>query len=248
MIASTRKGRNTGPGRPRTIATTSASTRMMGSAIRKIFTFRRKARAICGNVSLNSPLLRNALLNSSQPGEWTIANPSPPKTTTVLAMAIRRPRRPLFKEALLQDGDADDLGEPGRLDLRQRAVFLHRRERRVDAAAEGVPLLEDHPEVLAGRARELAEDLRVRHLHGRDVERGRQVDDDAVDELVFQREDRLVVRVEDLDALRLDRRADERVARGAELRGERVRLQRGDRLRLRDRRPVPHDDRLVHVV
>ena len=92
-----------------------------------------------------------------------------------------------------------------------------------DAGGERVALREDHAEVLAaGRRRELAEDLRVRHLRGRDVERGRQVDDEAVDLLVLQRLHRAGVlrgrppaAVDGLIVV-----GDERVARRAELRAE----------------------------
>jgi hypothetical protein len=50
-MASTRTGKNTGPGSPRRTARRRAKTRMKASAIRKIFTFSRKAREISGNES-----------------------------------------------------------------------------------------------------------------------------------------------------------------------------------------------------
>ena len=66
-------------------------------------------------------------------------------------------------------------------------------------AVSGLPFASTTPKwsVAAARVLELAEDLAVRHLHGRDVERGRQVDDEAVDLLVLQREHRAGVRRED---------------------------------------------------
>jgi hypothetical protein len=51
-IASARIGKKTGPGRLRRTARASAVTRMIASAMQKIFTFSRKARAMPGNESL----------------------------------------------------------------------------------------------------------------------------------------------------------------------------------------------------
>jgi hypothetical protein len=64
--------------------------------MQKIFTLSRKAWAISGKLAEKISQLRNALRNSSHPGDSTIAKASPVKTTAVLAAAIRRPRRPLF--------------------------------------------------------------------------------------------------------------------------------------------------------
>ena len=117
-------------------------------------------------------------------------------------------------------------------------------------ATSGLPLLEDHPEaLLAPRRRELADDLAVRHLHRRDVERGRQVDDEAVDLAVLERRDRRVVRVVDRDGRRgLDGVDDVLVARRPELGAELVLLQARLRAHRGDRLALEADDRLVDVV
>ena len=162
-----------------------------------------------------------------------IATASNVKKTTVLATAMTTPRRPSPPDitlprileprfsfsVLLQDGRAADLRQPLVLDLRQRPVGLQLRQRLVDTAHERVPLLEDHAEVLAGRARrELAENLAVRHLRRRDVERRRQVDDERVRLAVLQRGDRGIVGVVDGGLLRgLDVVLDVLIARRAEL-------------------------------
>ena len=52
---------------------TSAKTRMNTSAMQKIFTFSRNARAISGNVALNSPQLKKVRRTSGQPGACVIA-------------------------------------------------------------------------------------------------------------------------------------------------------------------------------
>jgi hypothetical protein len=64
--------------------------------MQKIFTLSRNAWAMSGKLALKISQLRNALRNSSHPGDSTIAKASPVKTTAVLAAAIRTPRRPLF--------------------------------------------------------------------------------------------------------------------------------------------------------
>jgi hypothetical protein len=61
--------------------------------MQKIFTFRRKALAISGNVLANSWPSKNWRWISGQPGALTTAKPSPVKTTAVLTRAMTTPRR-----------------------------------------------------------------------------------------------------------------------------------------------------------
>ena len=92
-------------------------------------------------------------------------------------------------------------------------------------------------------------DLAVRHLHRRDVERGRQVDDEPVDLAVLERLHRGVVRVVDLGRrARLDQVDDVVVARRPDLGTQLVLLEAVDRSHRRDRLALAADDRLVHEV
>src|SRR5919204_6565121 len=72
-IASARKGKKTGPGRLRKIATKSANTSTTASAIKKIRTFSANASAMSGNASLKIDPSKNARWTSGQPGEVTTA-------------------------------------------------------------------------------------------------------------------------------------------------------------------------------
>src|SRR6266699_466043 len=137
-IASARMGKNTGPGRERSTATKSASGRMIASAIAKILTFSRNAFAISGKSALNRCPLKKAWWTCGQPGAFTIANASATNTIAVETSAIITPRRPsvapvrprrIFEPrsdsaGLLEDRDGDDLRQPARVDLLQRAVAL----------------------------------------------------------------------------------------------------------------------------
>src|SRR6476660_6559930 len=179
-MPSARSGKNTGPGRLRMTARTSAKTRMNASAIRKILTFSRNARAISGIDALTS----------GQSGACVIATASSVKKITVLSNATVTPRRPspspvtllrIFElrfgfRRLFQHGRVGL--EPFGLQACQRAVSAKRCQRVVYAPDQRVALLEDHAEMLRRAFRwELAEDLAVRDLDGRDVEGGRKVDD-----------------------------------------------------------------------
>src|SRR6266550_2335917 len=261
-MPSARIGKKTGPGRLRRTARTRARTRMNASAIMKIFTFSRNAREISGIDDLNSFQLKNVRLTSGHPGACVIATASTVKKTAVLSTATVTPRRPSPAEVtlprifeprfafrrLFQHGRVGL--EPLGLQARERAVRAELRQRVVDAAHERVSLREDHPEVLrrSGR-RELAQDLALRDLHGRDVERRGQVDHEAVDLLVLESGDRGIVLIEHGRLLRrLDVVDDVVVARRPQLGAELVRLERGDRRRAGDRRSLHHDERLVDVV
>jgi hypothetical protein len=67
---------------------------MKTSAMRKIRTFRRNARAMSGNDSLKTVGSKNACLTSSQPGELTTATTTSPTTTSVLRVATATARLP----------------------------------------------------------------------------------------------------------------------------------------------------------
>jgi hypothetical protein len=70
MIARTRSGKNTGPGRLRRTASASAVTRMIASAMQKIFTFSMNACEIAGYERRYASQSKNAALTSGQLGAW----------------------------------------------------------------------------------------------------------------------------------------------------------------------------------
>ena len=146
---------------PRTTASSSASARMNGSAMQKIFTFSRTRARSPGSRRELSARRRTGAWNSGQPGELTTAKPSAVKTTTVLATAMTTPRRPSLRRRFAKAVYC----RTGTLTTFESQVVwirfsvplrLQRRERLVHARAERVALLEDHPEVLAGRGRRTA--------------------------------------------------------------------------------------------
>ena len=97
--------------------------------------------------------------------------------------------------------------------------------------------------------RQLADDHAVVELGGGDVERGRQVDHDAVDLAVLQRLHRQVVGVVDPRlGRRLDLVGDRGVGGGADLGAELGLLERGDRGRAVDLGALDADHGLGHVV
>ena len=98
-MAIARIGKNTGPRSDRITASSSASTRMMGSAIRKYAMFRRNARAMSGNEWRNSSPLKNACLNAGQFGECRMKKTISETTTSVLIVAIATPRLPSARRA-----------------------------------------------------------------------------------------------------------------------------------------------------
>ena len=67
---------------------------MSTSAIRKIFTLTRKARAISGNDAQKMSQSKNERLTAGQPAEREIARTTSARKTIVLATAIRTPRTP----------------------------------------------------------------------------------------------------------------------------------------------------------
>ena len=112
--ASARIGKNTGPGKPRSTAITSANTRMKTSAIRKIFTLIQKAERMSGNDSSNSCRSKNACLTSSQPDELTTTS-----AMTATKSESRRGRRRRPAAAALRQAAED----PRAAVLVQRGYF-----------------------------------------------------------------------------------------------------------------------------
>src|SRR5262249_11406774 len=147
-------------------------------------------------------------------------------TTIVDTAAITTPRRERRRWAaartarrssdatavteLLQDRRAGRRAEPALLERLQGPRLLEVGDRLADALRQRRALLQERaPRVAAGRA-ELADDLRLGHLHGGEEERGREVDDDRVDLLLLERRHHVVGVVEHL---RLARRLDDLVHR-----------------------------------
>ena len=89
-------------------ATTSASTRMHGSAIRKILTLSRKARRTSGAEARNSAPLKKVSRTAGQPGADTITTARTAKTMTVLA-----------ERARCCGGRAVECGRADRVDVRR---------------------------------------------------------------------------------------------------------------------------------
>ena len=67
---------------------------MKTSAMQKIFTLSKNARAISGIESRNTSQLKNVLFTSGHFGDWVTATAITPKNTTVLASATATLRRP----------------------------------------------------------------------------------------------------------------------------------------------------------
>src|SRR6476646_8100239 len=207
---------------------------------------------------------RNAALTSLQPGERVTTTTTTVTKTAVERRAIATARAsfetgaaapPRIRDlrlsfsGLLQDGCAVGAREPRLLQLLDRAVQPQTIERPVDAGRQLAALREDGAEALrCADGLQPPDDLGCRNLHARDVERGRQVDDDAVDETALERLNRLVVRVVGPARRGLDHVADVRRARRADLGSEPVVLERSDRLRTRDWLALQRDERLVHEV
>src|SRR3954466_11352564 len=89
-----RRGKKTGPGRLRRIASNSPSTRMSSSAIRNSLTLTRNFDATLGSESQKIGPLRNACWKRGQPGALTTMYAVSPKKTTVEVAAIRSDRAP----------------------------------------------------------------------------------------------------------------------------------------------------------
>src|SRR5215217_2813622 len=173
--ATSRKGKNTGPGIPRTTAMTSARTRISTSETIKIFTLSKKAPSTEGLPVLPTSDcqrffgLKNRSATISLPGESATMTAITAKKSTVLALDTRTPRFPRAREPLpasargpgapgpppstllLDGGDAQVLLQVLLLQLLERPVFLHRAKRLVHAAHKRVALLQQYPELLVAR-------------------------------------------------------------------------------------------------
>ena len=201
--------------------------------MQKILMFSRNARAISGNVALNSFQLKNWRLTSGQPGRVRDRydddrreddgahqrDGDAPAAIAAGAHTVEQTRAPPYFKigapvAFASHSCWSRLSVPSaRSEL--IALFTH--------AVSGLPFASTTPKrsVALPLFSNWPRILLSGHLHGRHVERGRQVDDEPVDLLVLQREHRAGVRREHGRLRRrLDRRRDERVARRAELRAE----------------------------
>src|SRR5687768_3214207 len=249
MTASARSGKKTGPGRLRRMARPRATTRMTASAMRKILTFRRKASGMTESDSLKTSPSKNARFTSGQPGAFVITSSATTANTIVLARATRMLReRPGAVNWLLEDGRRGAL-DPLLRYLVERAGLPQGRDRLVDAVAEWVALFEDEAEILLPLRGEPADRRCVRRLDRSDEERGRVVDDDAVDLTVPECVDGIVVSVVDRRILvRLDRVDDGVVARRSHLRAELRAAELSERCGTCEVRVLEDDDRLLDVV
>src|SRR6476469_3091407 len=138
-MASSRIGKNTGPGSWRSTASTSARIRISTSATKKILMFNTKAWPTVAKYARNSAGSKKACLTFGHPDELMTISVSPANTTTVLPSAthtlptdagsIWAPRRGSLLPrsiSLLQDRGADLVGQPGLLQLGERPVGRER--------------------------------------------------------------------------------------------------------------------------
>ena len=89
----TRNGKNTGPGRPRTTASSRANTRMNASAMSMILTLSRNPLATDGNAPFRCPQSKNRSRITGVPGAVSTTATMMVKKTTVLTEEITTPRR-----------------------------------------------------------------------------------------------------------------------------------------------------------
>src|SRR5947208_4851416 len=131
-------------------------------------------------VTTSTTTTRNAIVETTA---IATVRPSPVRTVAPPRILERRsPFRPLLQ--VRRAGPR----EPGLLELLDRPVPPEAIQGLVDARRQRVPLLQHEPEsLLRTPRRELADDLPIRDLNGGDVERGREVHDDAVDLAVLER-------------------------------------------------------------
>ena len=216
-------GKKTGPGRLRITASTRAKTRISTSEMQKIFTFSLNAWAIPPKESRNWSQSEERALHLRPAGRLRDHDGERPRRRRPCSRArSATPRRPSparqpprtfeLRAFYFRTGAPVAFASHCCWIFWSCAAALHRCERPVDARRRaGCP--SRRPCRSARRrptGRELPEDLRVRHLDRRDVERGRQVDDEPVDLPVLQRLDRRGVLREDRRLLRrLDRARDE---------------------------------------
>src|SRR5215210_71936 len=207
--ATSRKGKNTGPGIPRTTAITRARTRIKTSETVKILTLSKNAPSTDGLVP--EPMsdcqrfcgLKNRSATTPLPGASTTTTAIAAKNSTVLALDTSTPLLPSAREPLpwslegpgaagppsitllLEGWDVQVLLQVLLLELLQGPVALHLAEGLVDAADERVTLLEEHPELLLARV--LSDHGRAVYLEVAQVDRGNQVGDEDVDLAALER-------------------------------------------------------------
>src|SRR5215210_1633542 len=259
--ATSLKGKNTGPGIPRTTAMTSARIRIKTSETMKIFTFNRNAPSTDGSPSEPTSDcqrcggLKNLSATTSLPGASATIIAMTAKKSTVLALdtstarfpRAREPRPegtdgpvPLVVTLLLERRDVQVLLQVLLLELLQGPVALHLAEDLVHAVDERVALLEEHPELLVARV--LADHGRALYLEVAQVYRGHKVGDEGVDLAALQRGLRIVGRIVDLGIRgRLHGLVDEVQARGPDLGPYGQVLEVRDALRLRGGGVLHHE-------
>src|ERR687898_2016714 len=198
-IATSLKGKNTGPGIPLTTAMTRARIRIKTSETMKICTLSQNAprtegrpweptsdcQRCCG--------LKNRWATTPLPGASTATTAMIAKNSTVLALDTRTPRLPRAREPrpgsrgadgpgaagppcvtlLLQGGNVQVLLQVLLLELLEGPIVLHLVEDLVHAADERVALLEEHPELLVARV--LPDYGRAVYLEVAQVDCGHQV-------------------------------------------------------------------------
>src|SRR6188472_567585 len=239
-----------------------AKTRITASAMRKILTLSRNARAMSGNDSWKRSRSKNACLTSGQPAALTTTSTIAPKKTIVLSTETATARRPL------PPGDAEPsirepraslsalpqlwcaLCDPPVLERLDRAVRPQPVQRTIDAPHVRAVLRQHDPEVLARAARrESSDDHAVLELDVHDVAGRREVHDDAVDLLRVQCRDRVRLAVVHVRLLRgLDERVHVVVCGRSDRDAELVGAEPRHGLHPRDRRAGVRDDSLVHEV
>ena len=121
-------------------------------------------------------------------GDQRLPDPLPPAYLAALELAVAG-RPGALTVTHCRTGTSTSSGEPLLLELVEGAVRVSAASASLTQRHQRVALLEEHPELLllAGLRLELADDHAVLDLAGGDVERGRQVRDDAVDLVVEQR-------------------------------------------------------------
>src|SRR5215211_605095 len=268
--ATSRKGKNTGPGMPLTTAITRARIKMKTSETVKILTLSQNAPRTEG--SRSEPTrdcqrccgLKNRSATTPLPGASTTTIAMIAKKSTVLALDTSTPLFPRAREPrpgslpgadgpgaagppsvtlLLQGGDVQVLLQVLLLELLQGPIALHLAEDLIYASDERVALLEEHAELLVARV--LPDYGRAVYFEVAQVYRGHQVGDEDVDLAALQRGLGVVGGVVDLGIRgRLHRLVDEIEGRRADLGPYSKVLEVGDALRFSGRRVLQHEHAL----
>src|ERR687890_2121269 len=267
--ATSRKGKNTGPGIPLTTAMTRARIRIKTSETMKICTLSQNAPRTEGRPSEPTSDcqrccgLKNRSATTPLPGASTTTTAMIAKNSTVLALDTRTPRLPRAREPLpgsrgavgpgaagppcvtllLQGRNVQVLLQVLLLALLHGPIALHLAEDLVYAADERVALLEEHPELFVARI--LPDHGRALYLEIAHEYRGHQVGDEDVDLAALQGRLRVVGGFVDLGILgRLYRFVDEVETRRADLGPYSKVLEVGEALRFGGRRVLHHEHAL----